>query len=613
MKGSIRFQLLIVAILLAHISNAQVIIQGDTAFFGPGLMYVGEKGLLPFIGRQGELWSIGNGEPGLVYYIEYFDFYNEANLLKNSQYCSLGEEEGYVKTTEVHRTKSIQQNGFTYSVNKNYRYGNHGSNKGNRKRIGKYYSISLDTVLFESNRVNMVCQSSKMSKIRNGLKLLENIYLANPEQYPANAFCVAHDSICDREIRNRFETHNLLTALPCMSAERIREDYPDYYSQEIDAMFADFAYSQIADTLESRFFRKKKAQWTCHKQALRYLYEGKDVSVQKEIQMHRRLFKLEVGINEFMNYKKQISQTTFFDTLNLIRFRQRELAPVIQPYNSYSALNDACELSRSYSLQEIARAKHSMNVEPMLRDYLMRKYVSTSEVGLGLVQLFSDKNQEIYGIQSLNDPPELKFLARIYQETTGDWKVKIDTLKNWNANFKIDSLSYFNGTISFASGINFLVLDAGSDDGQTKFIQSFPDSLPGFNYIAYVQSAEELFNDHFEKELFIQFPNNDYRKKRSLGYSIQKDDSFANDVSNNDYARNESIFLHKAKGDIDGDGTEEIYSYGISAGKVVFVKGYSSVAGKLIELNEPELLKKLNGSVLFNNIILYSQIDNGNK
>jgi hypothetical protein len=610
MKEICKCQLVLIFVLLAKGMNAQVIIQGDTAFFGPGLMYVGEKGLLPLLDNHSDLLAIGPGGSDLVYYIEYFDFYNEANLLYNSQRCSLGEEEGNEETIEEHRMKSIQQNGFTYSVNKNYRYGHHERNKGNRKRIGKYYSISIDTVLFQSVRVKMVCQSVKMSKIRKGLKLLENIYLVNPEQYPANNFCLANDSISDREIIDRFETKNLLTALPCASAEMIKEDFPDYYGPEIDSMFNSFAYSQIADSLEARFFRKKKREWNCHKHALTYLYEGKDVSVQKEIQMHRKLFKLEVGINEFMNYKKQLSQTTFFDTIDLIRFRQRKLAPVIQPFNSLGLLYEDCKRAQSYSFRDIFSSEIYLKIEPLLYDYLIRKYFGGSEIELECVLLFSDNSQEFYGVQSLANPPELRFLTRIYQETMGNWNVKIDTLENLNTGYSIDSLFYLNGAISFATGSDFLIVDS---DNQTKFIQSFPDSLPGLNYIAHVQSAEELFDDHFENEFFVQFPNNDYRKNFSLGYSIQSDYSSWIDFNKNDYARNESIFLHKSKGDIDGDGAEEIYSYGISAGKVIFVKGYSSLAGKLIELKEPELLRKLSGSVLFNNIILYSQINNGNK
>jgi hypothetical protein len=611
-KEIYKYQMVLLLIMLVHLVNAQIVFQNDTVFFGPGLLYTRDKGKLPSIWKSKDLLNMQSGEDGINFYIEYIAFFDERKLFSMKHDFGRGYAQDELDTTVIRKQKSIQFNELTYLVKENTAYN---FSNGNEKKIVKqveYYSISIDTVLFECIRVVMDYHTRKKRKICHVMKTLRHIHVVIPENYPPNQFCLANDSICDGEIRNHFERDDLLALLPCMSPEIIREDYEEDYTTEMDAMFDDFAYVQIADTLESRFVRRKAEKWECQKAALKYFYEGKDASVQKEIMMQQRLFNLQVGLNEFMNYKKERSGTTFFDSLHVIHFRHKILAPLIMPFNSLYSLKEVCNHTPPYALLDISGDSKNLMMDYLLQDFLIRNYFGKNSQQMEVVPLLNDKNQEVYGIRPKSMESEPRFLARIYQETMGEWKVKIDTLKYWNSNYKVDSLFYFNGAISFATGNDFLIMDA-SKGGHTEFIKSFPDSLPGFNYIAHVQSANELFNDHLEKEFFLNFPENDYRRKSKLGYSIISKEFQFKSIKKGDYAKKESIFIHKGKGDLDMDGIEEIYAYGISDGKVIFANGYTTTNEKLVGLKGDELLKKLKFSVLFNNILLYSQIDNGNE
>ncbi len=601
-------QLVLAFVLLVYGMNAQVIFRGDTSFFGPCLRF----------SPVDELHLFSNGNTirinDCAIYIDYFDCLDATNNKSVSEVLKRIYGESTSDRIGITKSKAVLINGLKYKLKKYSTYAEKENNiKRRRIRKESFYSLSIDTVLFESVRVLMEEQQKNLREVRKMIKDLKNVYVVNPIDYPRSQFVIPVDAICEENAKILFDKEFLVTSLPCMSVELIKEDYIDFYNSDIDSLLEDFAYAQIADTLEERFIRKRKEEWNCQKDAFEYLFGGKDVSFQKEIQMHQMLFNLEVGVNEFMNYKKQLSQTTFFDTLHLIRFCNKRLVSNFERYNSFTRLNDVCKYSRPYTLRDIAKADEKLNMDYLLRDYLIRKYFGKSDRQMQVVTLLSDKYQEIYGIWPESQASGQGFLAHVYQESMGEWNIKIDTLNKWNANYKVDSLFYFNGTISFAAGKDFLIMDAG-EGGHAQLIKSFPDSLPGFNYIAHVKNTSELFNDHFEMEFFLNFPENDYRRKNKLGYSIiNKKELEFKSIKRGDYANGESIFIHKGKGDLDRDGIEEIYAYGISDGKVIFAHGYTTRNEKLIELKGDELLEKLKFSILFNDVLLYSQIDNGNE
>jgi hypothetical protein len=606
--------------LVSYFNEAQVLLKGDSIYFGPCMKLSSKvQAEIEYDYCSYDLSSTNGNYATIRLWLDYDDLFEKKSAEKCLDRSRSEWDSGPVfkpDSVKMKPWRSFEANGLIYQINKGIEY-YRARTLGGKRRDEEYFTISIDTVIYDSVHLFVRSYSSRRRDLKRDIKLLRTIQPVAPENFPTNPFCTMPDSSSSRFIEVSVDKAQLKTTLPCTSLEQFKKDYANYYTSDMDNMFGTFDYGIIADTLYKRMLTQGKNKWNCEKEALIQMFDGLDATVQNEIRMHQRLYRNEINISDYVNHFKGTDVPTYFDTLDLIRFRQLKLSPIVQPS---SAFVEECESDMRFKSLQMMHSNIGMEEknENVLLSFIAKKYLYSKLEKFNCTQLHNSENRLIYLFESIDSNHFKLYIANISQEPVGKWSIDVEVLDNINYGVKLDSMFYFNGITAFVVGNDFLITDQHNSEVGSSLIKSFPDSLPDFNYITLVKSPEDLFENRFQEEEKFNYPNNDFRRKHPLAYAF--DDMKKrrlnirgeyDAVMRGDYAATEAIYLHSGSGDLDGDGVSEIYSYGISNGKVIFVQGYTVQNTTLVPIISEEIVRKLQYCILFKDMILYSQFAHG--
>jgi hypothetical protein len=601
---------------------AQFIRQNDTVFFGPGLQIVDKKWMFDrsWDDYNGRYWRYLNGlfMEDMNLYVRYrygygrTDFYEEIreNFGIYGYYDSfevISERNGYLGEIpcKLIDLKCRKYNPFRarHSLFKHHNY-----------------VIQVDTTIHDFIDVCAFQMFKRRITRRKFLRKFATLKVVDIEDFPPNLLVVSSraDSLEEDQIRLGSEFTEV-GILQCMTANDLQSEYPHYYLPEMDSLMENFEYEKVRSLLRKQFEHRCRLDWEEYKSRIQLEFtKYGDASVQKEYEIRKRMYEGKIGLDDFMNYSTVNGQASVFDTLCRIHLRQCEFRgtieyPVYSIYFGNASFSGISEGRNSIHYPKLFNESEvRLVIENDLENYIYRKYLEGKSLRPQCKLLLEIPKKRLYAYKNDSSPDEFWNMVTVSEKTPGHWKAQVHKLNPEIDPLRLNEAIYFNGLTTFVNGEDFIVMDSTDGGFGYHWIDAFPDKSKEFNCGVFVKGNAEIFATQYRD---INFYNP--VAYNVAGVSELLRESWKEAGTNNTNERNyilrsldpsEVIYYGQDISDLDHDGVFEMFSFGISNGKLIYAQCYTVVKGKFIKLSDEEALRVLTGNSLFENLLKYSTL-----
>jgi hypothetical protein len=589
---------------------AQFIERADNLYFGPGLVF-------PFYfsseyyhsDKDSRYWLDGRYFSCVFLDVDYFAELEQRKLF-NSDNCWYISQRKMFDCDSIGKIKEskIKSGAFDYKLIKTRCIDFYGEKKRIRRSLDYY--VILDTIIQDVISVSMIKSFATKRKAKKALAVFSNIRVVDIADYPANALKFASNN--EANLLFRYSGCDLFQKqyLMCKSPEDIRKEFPELYSNEIDSLFEKFDYDLLSEKLIDGFVKLEMSKWIAKRDSLQSAFDRYgEMNTQREFVIEKKCKNLQIGLNEFMNYKNNNGYIGMLDTLAFLKIRRLLFPSCIYSFDqsiSVSPWNFDIK-STSYERFKINEIlfenKVRLNVSQRLPFFIYHKYLKGTKDAPMYCKLLDEPHGLVYSFLPDDESLEIKILVTITDRGMGNWDLDVDTLSAEAYRTRFDDSFFFNGLPAFRTGSDYLIMDTLQGHINSFFFQSYPDTTLVYPLRVQVNSNEELLSSNFSNYIIAGGPRH-LKRIEDVG-PLYPGRSLC---TIRDYEPQEVIYRRKEEMDLNQDGITDILSYGISNGQLVFCRAITLGKNGICEVPWSEVSTFFESSLIFRNIMLFSQI-----